>query len=409
MLRVVNRRRFLRSAAAAAVGAIDRSFVFAAPRSALARTFADLPRHFIFEYYPWYGANPVEHWNQDGRRPPVDLASNYMPWLGAYDSKSVTVLERHATWIRETGAGAINVSWWGPGSAIDRLMPTLMDVMKAHDLRVAVHLEPYRDRHAAAYADDIEYLIRELGDKRRWDCLLVLKNADGRQGPVFKSFRTLVPPTVTDCHGTTTNVPDYAADELWRSQTDRLRRTFAGSFDHVTLLADSLNPIRTRASGFDGIAVYDNYVTPDTWREHAMAASNEGLLFSFNVNPGFDGIVKRNVEPGSCYQPPAIQPSSARPDMPPSPAEQRRASERRIDATFAATVALQTDATLSNARRGFFLVYINSFNEWHEGHQFEPMKNRGDLTSEERAVGYRNPNDGRYRIKRIRRLLAALD
>jgi len=409
MLRVVNRRTFLRSAAAAAVGAIDRSAVFAAPRVALARTFADLPRHFIFEYYPWYGANPVAHWNQDGRRPPVDLASNYMPWLGAYDSKSVKVLEQHATWIRETGAGAINVSWWGPGSASDRLMPTLMDVMKVHDLRVAIHLEPYRDRHAAAYADDVEYLIRELGDKRRWDCLLVLKNADGRQGPVFKSFRTLVPPTATDCHGTTTHVPDYADDELWRSQTDRLRRTFAGSFDHVTLLADSLNPIRTRASGFDGIAVYDNYVTPDTWREHATAASNDNLLFSFNVNPGFDGIVKRNVEPGSCYQPPAIQPPSARADTSPSPEEQRRASERRIDATFAATVALQTDATLSNVRRGFFLVYINSFNEWHEGHQFEPMKNRRDLTSEERAVGYRNPDDGWYRIKRIRTLLAALD
>jgi hypothetical protein len=54
-------------------------------------------------------------------------------------------------------------------------------------------------------------------------------------------------------------------------------------------------------------------------------------------------------------------------------------------------------------------VYINSFNEWHEGHQFEPMKNRGDLTKEEIAVGYRNPNDGWYRIKRIRRLLASLD
>jgi hypothetical protein len=237
---------------------------------------------------------------------------------------------------------------------------------------------------------------------------LLLKNADGQQGPVFKSFRTIVAPTETDCHGTTTNVPDYADDELWRAQTDRIRRTFAGSFDHVTLLADSLNPIRTRASGFDGIAVYDNYVTPDTWRGHAVAATSENLLFSFNVNPGFDAIVKRNVEPGSCYQPPAIQPALARPDTTPSPEELRRASERRIDATFATSVALQTDAALSNARRGFFLVYINSFNEWHEGHQFEPMKNRGDLTKGELAVGYRNPKDGRYRIKSLTRLLATL-
>src|SRR6185436_17546894 len=107
----VTRRTFLRTAASAAANvAIDTPALFAT-RSALARTFADLPRHFIFEYYPWYGVNPVEHWNQDGRRPPIDLASNYMPKLGAYDSKSLKVLEQHATWIRETGAGSINVSW----------------------------------------------------------------------------------------------------------------------------------------------------------------------------------------------------------------------------------------------------------------------------------------------------------
>ena len=132
-----------------------------------------------------------------------------------------------------------------------------------------------------------------------------------------------------------------------------LRRTFAGSFDHVTLLADSLNPIRTKKRPASTASPsYDNYVTPDTWREHATAASNDNLLFSFNVNPGFDGIVKRNVEPGSCYQPPAIQPSSARADTPAvagGAATGERTANRRH---FAATVALQTDGTLSNARRG---------------------------------------------------------
>ncbi len=402
---MITRRTFLSACATATTAAAFDVRLPASPRATLAQQFADLPRHFLFEYYPWYGMNPVSHWNQDDRRPPIDLASNYMPRLGAYDSASVAVLEQHASWIRETGAGGINVSWWGRGSAIDRLMPSLLDVMKAHDLRVTLHLEPYRDRHAAAYADDVEYLIREFGDKRRWDCLLLLANADGRTGPVFKSFRTIVAATETDCHGTMTPTPDYADDDLWRSQTDRLRRSFATSFDHITLLADSLNIGRAKAGGFDGIAVYDNYVKPDTWREHAMRASSEDLVFSFNVNPGFDGIARRRVAADSCYHPPAVEPLPSGRERDLTPEARRRASERRIDESFATTVALQTDATLSNARRGFFLVYINSFNEWHEGHQFEPMKDRGALTPEERAMGYKNPNDGRYRIERLRTLL----
>src|SRR6267378_1175521 len=90
-------------------------------RRRLAERFPDLRRHFIFEYYPWYRTNPFGHWNEADRQPPVDLASNYMPQLGAYDSRSTAVMEQHAKWIAESGVGAINVSWWGRGSDIDGL------------------------------------------------------------------------------------------------------------------------------------------------------------------------------------------------------------------------------------------------------------------------------------------------
>src|SRR5438034_9557641 len=101
--------------------------------------FADLPRHFIFEYYPWYSASPWRHWDASDRRPPIDVASNYMPWLGAYDSRSTAVIERHARWIKQSGAGAINVSWWGRGSDVDRIVPALMDVMADYDIHVTFH------------------------------------------------------------------------------------------------------------------------------------------------------------------------------------------------------------------------------------------------------------------------------
>ncbi len=66
---------------------------------------------------------------------------------------------------------------------------------------------------------------------------------------------------------------------------------------------------------------------------------------------------------------------------------------------------LQLDPSLTNARRGFFLTYLNSFNEWHEGHQFEPMRNLADLRPQERALNYRNPPSGGYRLRALGDLL----
>src|SRR5689334_11111606 len=153
----------------------------------LRRTFSDLPRHFIFEYYPWYGANPYRHWEDPGLDPPVDIAARAMPLLGAYDSRSAATLERHAQWMLDVGVGAINISWWGRDSYEDRAVPLIMDVMRAHGIQVTFHLEPYADDRSTRYASDIMYLLKNYGERRRWDALLLLANADGKSGPIFKS------------------------------------------------------------------------------------------------------------------------------------------------------------------------------------------------------------------------------
>ena len=72
------------------------------------------------------------------------------------------------------------------------------------------------------------------------------------------------------------------------------------------------------------------------------------------------------------------------------------------------TLLLQTHPWLGNVDQGFFLVYITSFNEWHEGSQFEPMKPRPALTPTERAMGYHNPTNGFYRLDRLTDLLRRL-
>jgi len=365
----------------------------------LAARFRDLRRHFIFEYYPWYGGPPgYLHWDFWNRRPPLDLSSRYMPRLGAYDVRDKAVLEQHARWINDAGVGAIALSWWGRGSDEDANVGYVMDVMKDHDVKVTFALEPYADDRGRRYASDILYLLREYGEKRGWDAFLVLKNADGSEGPVFKGFRCILPRESTDCHNVTRPVDDYTPDQLWRAQTDGLRDALRHDFDHVTLLADSLEFARTPASGFDGIGIYDNNLGPETYARFASGASSAGLVFSFNVNPGFDGIVPRVIP--DCYTPPAFVPSASGLDFARGDDRERAAqlSQQRIADSFAATVAVQTDPALTNARRGFFLVYINSFNEWHEGHAFEPMKDAADLSAPERALGYHNPAHGDYRL-----------
>ncbi|MEE8277649.1 MAG: hypothetical protein V3R89_02900, partial [Thermoanaerobaculia bacterium] len=80
-------------------------------------------------------------------------------------------------------------------------------------------------------------------------------------------------------------------------------------------------------------------------------------------------------------------------------------AQRQIRRTLEASLSVQTDAALSNVQKGFFLVYLNSFNEWHEGHSFEPMKNYEDLQSEELAFGYHNASRGSYRLNTLKRKL----
>ena len=53
----------------------------------------------------------------------------------------------------------------------------------------------------------------------------------------------------------------------------------------------------------------------------------------------------------------------------------------------------------------FFIVYIATFNEWHEGTSFEPMKDRAALLPQEVPFTYHNPARGRYRLDYLKRRL----
>lgn len=368
--------------------------------------YPDLRRHFIFEYYPWYQTDPWQHWQEGGRNPPVDIGAFAVPALGPYDSRDPKTIEQHARWIAEAGVGAVNISWWGPGSAEDRAVPLIMDIMRAHDIHVTFHIEPYPGR-GPRLADDLLYLVREYGERRRWDAFLLLEDASGITRPVFKLFATILAPTGTDCQGRVFPVPLYTEDGVYRRQIDAVRTVLRADFDPI-VLADSLGAARTAAGGFDGMALYDPYVRPSAWPSVAGAFSSANLVFSFNINPGFDRYPDRPPF-GECYAPLRFEPpieatgwdTAAR-------VEALNASRNRILDSLRANLTQQLDPALTDAKRGFFLTYINSFNEWHEGTAFEPAANLPDLTPAQQAIGYHNPDQGRWRLDLLADLLRQL-
>jgi glycosyl hydrolase family 99 len=407
------RRQFLGTGLAAAAGLLLPGSAAASPSAGLQglrARFPDLRRRFIFEYYPWYGRDPWRHWDAEDRTPPHDVAAPYMPQLGAYDSRSRAVIEQHARWIADSGVGAVNLSWWGPGSYEDRAAHGVMDVMRDHDLKVTFHIEPYAVDRGRRFATDVLYLLEEYGERRHFDAFLLLQDPDGSVSPLFKGFEMILPPTFRDCRGIERPVADYTPDREWQQQLGALRSVLRGDFERVRVLADSLGVDRVAASGFDGIAVYDNRVGPERYAAAARAASDNGLLFSFNVNPGFHLVRPRVPVVDECGQavphPPFLPPGKGL-DLTTPLGRERAAqlSSRRIIDSFAATVALQTDPALLNAQRDFFVTYVNSFNEWHEGHAFEPMRDAAALTPEELAWGYDNPQRGDYRLALLKELV----
>ena len=108
----------------------------------------------------------------------------------------------------------------------------------------------------------------------------------------------------------------------------------------------------------------------------------------------------RSVTP---FEPPV----EVRWDAGPSRDEAHQLSAARIRDSFEATLAHQADPQSANWKRGFLLVPVNSFNEWHEGTSFEPMKSFRDLNSAERLL-YHNPADGSYRLTVLRSLMEAV-
>jgi hypothetical protein len=254
-------------------------------------------------YYPWYGTptedGTFQHWAQDGKQPPLSIASNYWPVRGVYSSSDAAVLKAQMKEIKRAGITDIAVSWWGWGSPEDQRLPAVVRAARADKLTVSVHVEPYGGRTVANVEDAIGHL-EKLG---------------------VTTFYVYEP-------------QDQAWSD-WAGMNDRL--------DGVRVYAQTSLVGQAVAGHFDGVYTYDVLVYgPETFPRLCQQAHAAGLLCAPSVGPGYDARA-------------AVGDPRTKP--------------RRDGATYD---AMWQSALAAGADR----ITITSYNEWHEGTQIEPAKNR---------------------------------
>jgi hypothetical protein len=203
-------------------------------------------REVAIFYYGWFGTpdrnGEWQHWNQQGKQPPDDLAASFYPARGPYSSADRDVLAAQMAEIDAAGVDTVVVSWWGHSASTLR---GVVAAAKPHGLSVAAHLEPYGGRTIDTVAADLAHL-RSLGISDLY---------------VYDS----------------TAIPD--AD--WA----RLNANVAG----MRLFANTRLAGKAKAGGFAGLYTYDVLLYDGRLFPRMCAQAHSlGLLCAPSVGPGYD-------------------------------------------------------------------------------------------------------------------------
>ncbi|HUP84438.1 MAG TPA: hypothetical protein VM143_02115 [Acidimicrobiales bacterium] len=211
-------------------------------------------------YYPWYGNGADDpqwfHWNNDGHKPPDDIASNFFPSRGAYSSNDLSVVQSHMADLRAAGVDEVVVSWWGPRSFEDRALPGVVSAAHQHGLRVAIHVEPYPGRTPDLVQRDVLALSSRYGIREYWIYL-----SDGPSPESWQTLTSVFQDMTFWAHG---HAPSNGLRGLFQAYAAR--------------------------AGFDGVYTYDPVqYAPAQFETFCTLARARGLRCSPSVSPGYDG------------------------------------------------------------------------------------------------------------------------
>lgn len=215
------------------------------------------------------------------------------------------------------------------GLSPDPVIPTLLDIAQAHDLKVALHIEPYRNRNPINFSDHLRYIINTYGNHPAFYKML----HRGRELPVFYMYDSYL-------------TPSGAWRELFSAKGNlSIRGTYLDGI-FLGLLVEMQHRYDIKKAHFDGFYTYfaTNGFTYGSswknWRSLSKFADQNGLIFIPSVGPGY---IDTQIRPWNGAN------------------TRHRRHGKYYEVAWRSALAAKTK-----------LVSITSFNEWHEGTQIEP-------------------------------------
>lgn len=305
-------------------------------------------------YYPWYS----DDFHRGSGYLREQLATIQQPVLGEYDDSDPQTIYQHLKWSAQANVRLWVTSWWGEGSREDT---TTKDVILQHsalgDHKIALFYETTgRIRESEGYSTqrvtpDIEYICRNYFTHPNY------YRIDGKPVLFIYLSRKLEGLGILDL---------VVGQMRLGARNNGFQIFIAG--DHVFHRApddDDIHPPFTTLDAVTNYDVYGSMFKPSPYatepgvrqhfqraREWQSLAAEQKCAFIPSVSPGYNDL-------------------AVRPDKEHGPLSRRLTANDPPGSLF--KTALQyarklVDANIDN------LIMVNSFNEWHEDTQIEPVK-----------------------------------
>ena len=313
-------------------------------------------------YYPWHKAHfqiSQEGYLRKSLQPRQEIR------LGEYDDTRPEVISQHLKWSQRANINVWVTSWWGPTSREDR---TIRDVILPHpDMASQDHKLALLYETTGRIKKNEDYDLHRLVGDMEYVCTTrdyfshpQYYKIDGRPVMVFYLTRAMeragklseMIQVIRDA------CPDVyiIGDQVWGEAPDEA----LDDLDAVTNYDIYGNMGKPTYAGQEKVDEY--YQKAAGWKIHA---NEHNTSFIPSVSPGYNdrGIRIQN-------------------DNPPL---SRRLTEDSPEGSLFAAQLVQATELLDPTANNFLLV--NSFNEWHEDTQIEPVDGKPSTQPQELAQG----------------------